>query len=190
MTVKIKVEEPKEEGGITLKVAPKKEEKPRLEVALDARKTLDGNVLIFSHEDMDIAIMTSAKKIIAFPKDRLSDDVYAAQSRLLDYLSKKGVIGIDSIKGGNIYGSLQGVLLDSDAGFEPVDMALLNIAKFIEDEKPDFEYRKRYEEEEVDRLTKPTDEDSTDLGDVPQSEKKGSISPYQTRRYSGGIAGV
>ena len=80
--------------------------------------------------------------------------------------------------------------LDSEAGFEPVDMALLNIAKFIEEEKPDFEYRKKYAEEEVDRLTNPTDEDSTDLGDVPQSEKKGSITPYQSRRYAGGIAGV
>jgi len=190
MTVSIKVEEPEEQSGIILKVAPKKEEKPRLEVTLDARKTLDGDILIFSHEDMDIAIMPSTKKIVAFPKDRLSDDVYAAQSRLLDYLSKRGVIGIDSIKGGNMYGSLQGVLLDSAAGFEPVDLALLNIAKFIEEEKPDFEYRKKYEEEEVDRLTNPTEEDSTELGEVPQSEKKGSISPYQTRRYAGGIAGV
>ena len=59
----------------------------------------------------------------------------------------------------------------------------LSIAKFIEEERPYFMYEKRYEEQEIDRLTDPDAEDSTELGDVPHDDNKGSIVPSRHRRY-------
>ena len=61
-------------------------------ISLNARKSLDGNILIFDHDIMDIVIMPEKKKIITFPKNTMGDHVYNAQDRLFDFLSK--IIGI------------------------------------------------------------------------------------------------
>ena len=63
------------------------------------------------------------------------------------------------------------------------------IAKFIEDEKPRYEYLKRMEEDEEDYYTQPTDDNSTELGEVPHAAEKGTIRPgiyyqsYLQNRY-------
>ena len=44
--------------------------KPQDSIKLNARKSLDGNIMIFDHEDMDIVVMPSKKKVITFPKDK------------------------------------------------------------------------------------------------------------------------
>jgi hypothetical protein len=42
-------------------------------------------------------------------------------------------------------------------------------------------------ESEVDEMAlDPTPEDSTELGEVPEEPKKGSITPYRIRRYLSG----
>ena len=76
-------------------------------ISLNARKSLDGNILIFDHDIMDIVIMPEKMKIITFPKNTMGDHVYNAQDRLFDFLGKKGVILLDSVQGGNIYGSME-----------------------------------------------------------------------------------
>ena len=38
-----------------------------LKFKLDARKTLDGNIIIFDHGDVDIVNMPEKSKVIAFP---------------------------------------------------------------------------------------------------------------------------
>ena len=42
---------------------------PQVTIELNARKTLDGDIMIFDHEDMDIVVMPSKKKVITIPKD-------------------------------------------------------------------------------------------------------------------------
>ena len=42
------------------------------------------------------------------------------------------------------------------------------------------------EDEVEEEYTVPTDEDSTELGEVPEEPKKGSITPYYVRNYLGG----
>ena len=42
------------------------------------------------------------------------------------------------------------------------------------------------ENEIEDHLVDPMPEDSTELGDVPEEPKKGSITPYRIRRYLSG----
>ena len=54
--------------------------------------------------------------------------------------------------------------------------------EYISDEKPYFKSSNQFDDERLDRMLRPSDEDSTELGDVPQDDRKGSmtkqIGPY------------
>ena len=77
-------------------------------IFLNARESLDGNVMIFDHKDIDIVIMSENKKVLTLAKQQFSDQVYEAQDRLFSYLAKKGILELGSIQGGNVYGSMEG----------------------------------------------------------------------------------
>ena len=105
--------------------------------SLDMRQTLGGDYVIYDHPDIDIVVMPKMKKSVAFPKDKISDLTYDTESRLFDYLTKKGIIARDSVQGGNVYASLQGLLEEPKApaegdAMDPIQPALFGIAKFIE----------------------------------------------------------
>ena len=40
---------------------------------LKARKTLDGNIMIFDHQEIDIVLMPQKNKIVTFAKDDFSE---------------------------------------------------------------------------------------------------------------------
>lgn len=162
--------------------------------SLDIRQTLGGDYVVYDHPDIDIVVMTKMKKIVAFPKDKISDLTYDTESRLFDYLTKKGIVARDSIQGGNVYASLQGLIEEpkASASGDPIDSiqpALFGIAKFIESERPRYEYMKKMEEEEEEYFTEPTEDNSTGLGEVPHAREKGTIRPgiyyqsYMHNRY-------
>lgn len=148
-----------------------------VEITLDVRRTLGGDIAIYSHEDIDIVIDVKNKKIVAFVKDEMNDMVYDAQSRMFDYLTKKGIIKRDSVQGGNVYGSMQGLIEEPNGDADPIQVALLGVTKFVEEEAPRFMYQKAYDEQEEDRLTSPDSEESTELGEVPHKREKGSMRP-------------
>ena len=50
---------------------------------LDVRKSLNGDLMIFDHGDIDIVLSTRTNKITTFPKETLNDLVYGAQNRLV-----------------------------------------------------------------------------------------------------------
>jgi hypothetical protein len=147
-------------------------------VSLDVRKTLGGDLVVYDHEDIDIIISGKSQSVIAFAKDEVNDMVYDAQSRLFDYLVKKGVIARETVQGGNVYGAMQGTIEDAaDDGVDGVQVAVLNITKFMEEEAPRFMYQRMFDEQEEEALTNPDGEDSTELGEVPHKREKGSIRP-------------
>ena len=147
-------------------------------VTIDVRKTLGGDLVIYDHEDVDIVISPKNKNIIAFAKDEVNDIVYDAQSRLFDYLVKKGVVKRESVQGANVYGAMEGALEEASAeGVDSLQVAVLNVTKFMEEEAPRFMYQRMYDEQEEDRLTDPDGEESTELGEVPHKREKGSIRP-------------
>jgi len=154
------------------------EKKPQATMSLNVRKTIDGNLIAYDHEDIDIVVMPSEKKVIAFPTDLMGDHVYGAMNRLFDYLTKKGVIKLDSVQGGNIYGSLEAIIPDSELT-NPIQMCLFIIGKFIEEERPYFEYAKANEEQIEDMYLEPTEEDSTDFETAisKHADDKGAIKP-------------
>jgi len=145
-------------------------------VALEVRKSLDGNLMIFDHKDIDIVIIPESKKVVTFPKNEYSQHVYPTQDKLFNYLRKEGVIEYDSIKGGNIFMSMEGAIAESEE-VNAIDATLYSISKFMDGEKEIFAYEDNMEKEEEEYLTEPTDEDSTELGEVPEEPRKGSIMP-------------
>ena len=156
---------------------------------LFVRESLDGNLLIYDHKDIDIVLMQEQKKIVAFAKDVLTDNVYGAESRLFEFLRKKGIVSYDSIQGGNIYGSMEAKILDSKK-YNSVKAALLNIAEWFKEEKPMMDYMEKHDDFMDDALINPDDEHATELGEVPHEEEKGSIlqknlfAPYLYGRYT------
>ena len=72
-------------------------------INLKARRTLDGNILVLDHEDIDIVLMLEKGKCVTFPKENMSDKVYSAQDRMFRHLSKKGLISQSSVRGGNVF---------------------------------------------------------------------------------------
>jgi hypothetical protein len=157
-------------------VPEKAPEKPIAKVELQIRSTLDGDLLITDHADMDIIIMKEKKKIVAFPKDIMSEVVYGAQDRLFKFLAKKGLIQIHSVQGGSIYGSIEAELLKAKE-YDPIVLSIINIEKWIDTERPYFEFVDQYEEMEEDRFLEPDEELSTELGEVPHEKVKGNIRP-------------
>jgi len=153
---------------------------------MKARKTLDGNIILYDHEDIDIIVQPAKNKIIVFPKAQTDENIHASQLRLLDFLSRKGVIELGSIQGGNVHNSYEAILPQStDPEIDPVQVAVYAIHKFILKEKPYFIFKKEQEQREDDRLVEPSEEDSTELGEVPHDKMKGSIRPGLFYRYYG-----
>ena len=152
---------------------PSEPPKNVMEFELNARRTMDGDVMVFDHADIDIVIMPNKNKILSVPKDLMTEVVYGAEDRLCKYLAKKGIIDPASIQGGNIYGSLEASLL------QPVNLKLilLNVSKWVDEERPYFEFVDKFEETADEYFTDPSDEDSTELGEVPHENSKGTLQP-------------
>ena len=156
---------------------------------LTARESLNGDLLIYDHKDIDIVLMQEKKKIVAFAKDMLTDNVYGAESRLFEYLRKHGIVAYDSIQGGNIYGSMEAQILESKK-YDSVKSALVQIAEWFKEEKPMMDFADSHDDEMENALLDPDDEHATELGEVPHEEEKGSIlqknmfAPYLYGRYT------
>jgi hypothetical protein len=156
---------------------------------LTTRENLNGDILIYDHKDIDIVLMQEKKKIVAFAKDMLTDVVYGTESRLFEYLRKRGVIAYDSIQGGNIYGSMEARILESKK-YNSLKASLVVIAEWFREELPMMQELENHEDLMNDAILNPDDEHATELGEVPHEEEKGSIlqrnmfAPYLYGRYT------
>ena len=82
---------------VVIKIGPEANAK-KVRLEINARQTLNGDVMIFDHGDIDIVLSPSNNKIVAFPKETMSDMVYGAQNRLMTQLFKRGNIVPESIQ--------------------------------------------------------------------------------------------
>lgn len=191
MTVKLKIRPDEIKVRVTnnVKVRVTNPKKHLIEFELMLRKALNGDLLIFDHSDIDIVVMPEKKKIVAFAKELMTESVYGAESRLFEFLKKKGIIAYDSIQGGNVYGSLEAQMHESKE-VDEVKVALYEISQWIEEERPYLDSIKSHNQMSKDAILNPDDEYSTEFGEVPHEEKKGSIhqhgifSPYLYGKYT------
>lgn len=156
---------------------------------MNIRKALNGDLLIFDHTDIDIVLMVEKKKIVAFPKDLMSEVVYGAESRLMEWMRKNGVIEYDSIQGGNVYGSLEGKIHESKER-DSIKSTIYQLSEWIKSEAPSSKMKKGHDDMMRDAQLEPDEENHTELGEVPHAEEKGSIlqhslfAPYLYGRYT------
>tara|TARA_B100001094_G_C18024177_1_gene716715 strand:- start:200 stop:778 length:579 start_codon:yes stop_codon:yes gene_type:complete len=158
------------------------DENPRNEaipISLIARSTLDGNVVIKDHPDVDIIINPAESKVIAFSTDRRSDKVYDVQDRFFNFLASKGIIDRSKIQSGSVYGSMEAKYPtpNDQQSFSTLEVLFLVIFRFIEDESDFFSVDDEFEKEFEDSLTDPDEDESTELGEVPHADQKGAIRP-------------
>jgi len=149
-------------------------------VNLKARKTMDGNILIIDHPEIDIVLSPSQNKVLALSKNQYGDHVYATQSRLFEHLTRSGVVDPSSVHGGNVFGSLEGTLLVplEPAKVDPIQMSLYTVVAFLLEEKPHYLAVQKYEIDFEKDLLDPNDKDSTELGEVPHEPHQGTINQY------------
>ena len=158
-----------------------------IKIALEARKTLDGNIMIMDHLHVDIIIDPKRRTVITYPKQNLNEDAYETQNAFFSKLSSDGVILRDSIQAGNVFGSMQATYPESaNEETNPLHVVLLSTKNFMKEEMGYMQMEKEYEDELEEEYLDPTPEDSTELGEVPEKPKKGSITPYYVRNYLSG----
>jgi len=147
-------------------------------VELNARRTLEGDIIIMDHEDLDIVILKEKNKCLSFPKNDMSDKVYAAQDRMYKFLSKRGVIDRTSVRGGSIYGALEAKILESKIpGVNNIQAMVFSLYEYIKEEKPYFGNIEKLSSDYLDHVLTPDEGYSTELGEVPQSASKGGHDP-------------
>tara|TARA_R110000824_G_scaffold41375_5_gene123197 strand:+ start:319 stop:858 length:540 start_codon:yes stop_codon:yes gene_type:complete len=150
---------------------------PSVKLELDIRRSMNGDLMVFDHGDIDIILSPSKNKVVAFPKDTMSDLVYGAQNRLFNFLTKKGLVLPESVHAGSFYGAIEAKMEKPYSNeLSTPKMTLINISKFIDEERPYFEATEAIISMSDDELIKPDKEDSTELGEVPQRVSQGSIS--------------
>ena len=192
INVKITDEDPQPDQAFGDEISSSKKEKPEtppqiFTIKLKARRTLDGNIIVSDHPDIDIVIMPEKKKVIAFSRNNFDDHIYQTQDRLVKYLVKKGVAMPDSISASNVYGSLECKIIKPVQEIPIDNLLLMLVSKWIDSEKPSFVYQKAIDQVYKDRITDPDDKESTELGEVPAAKEKGSVPIHQVRRYAYGM---
>ena len=161
--------------SITISIG-KEEQTETIRLEMDIRKSINGDLMIFDHGDIDIVLSTSTNKVTAFPKESLNDLVYGAQNRLFSFLQKKGIVVSESIQAGAFCGAMEAQLQKPfKESIDAAKLTLVNLNSFIEDERPYFESMEAMIAMDDDELLYPDKSDSTELGEVPQATEQGSI---------------
>jgi len=173
---------PEEESGIKITINPSEDGGPEKKITLElnARKTLEGDIVVRDHPDIDVVIMPKKMKVIAFPREASTEETYQTQDKLFDFLTKRGVILRDSIQGGNVFGSMEAKIAPTENNSSS-KFVLLGVARWVEEEKPYFDYLEKFEQMQEDRFTEPSEEESTDFDPSRQAEKKGVLRPMYIR---------
>lgn len=149
----------------------------------EARKAINGDLLIFDHDLIDIVVSKEKSRISTFPKKTVTEEAYSTQESLLQKLSRLGIVDRGSIRSGSVHSSLEGQILESaDEEISAFQITLLEIFNFLGEEEPNMRSREMYKDKLQDFFLDPEDEDSTELGEVPHKEKKGSLD-HQVRPY-------
>ena len=172
MTIKVTVGGDEEQ----IQAATEKDSPAIASVKMKMRRAMNGDIMVFDHADVDVVMSPTTSKIVAFAKETMSDLVYGAQDRLFSFLSKKGIIDRGTVQAGNVYGSMEGAIL-SGVDRDSFRMALINLSKWIDEERPYFEFLEKFDDLSTDRFTDPEPEESTELGEVPHKDVKGTLRP-------------
>ena len=161
---------------ITLKI--KIGDKPIEKILLKARKTIDGNIIIPDHPDMDIMIIPAKNKVVSLPKADLDDELYDSQKRLFDFLTRTGVVDFSTVQDGNLFMTREATIPEV-VGTEgdKIQYCLYAVSNFIDKEMPFYKNMKDFEKEVEQNLLEPEVDEYTEFDPSRQSYVKGTMPP-------------
>ena len=154
---------------------------PVEKILLNARKTIDGNIIISDHPDMNILIIPAKNKVVAMPKEEIDDELYDTQKRLFDFLFKKGVIEYDSVQAGNLFMTKEATIPEMENEGDKIQYCLYAISNFIDEELPFYENMKEFEKQAEENLLEPEVDEYTEFDASRHSDTKGSLPPRMVK---------
>ena len=150
-------------------------------ILLNARKTIDGNIIIRDQPEIDIFIIAKGSKVVALPKDQMDDEVHDAQNRLFKHLTQRGVIDYSTVQAGNLFMSMEAQIPEADSG-DKIQFVLYAISIFVDEEQPFYDNMKEFEKEMEDQLLAPESDEYTKFDpEEHHAETKGSLPPRFVR---------
>lgn len=162
---------------VTLKKTPQDIYKVKFKIA----KTINDDIMIYDHPNINIVISPSKAKILAFPKEMLDEEVSDTQDRFFSFLKRNGCVVIGSVQGGNAFGVVEASYPKESSWTEPLHYILYNISKFFEQDIPEQKFVDKILQKNKDDMTDPTVDSSTELGEIPHDANKGVTTPmYNT----------
>jgi hypothetical protein len=190
MAINVKIEREEDQSGeIKVKIVPSNPDLKPITIELVARRAVDGKIMVFDHNLIDVVIAPEEGKITTFSKSNQNDLAYEAQDRLFRLMQSKGLIMPESVKSGNIYGSLEASYPTESKYADTTNVALYLVHEFMQDEGKFLQLKADVEREEEARLFDPDAADSTELGEVPHEERKGTqgVIDYYPAYYYGSV---
>ncbi len=161
---------------ITLKI--KIADKPIEKILLKARKTIDGNIIVPDHPDMDIMIVPAKNKVVSLPKADLDDELYDSQKRLFDFLTRRGVVDFSTVQDGNLFMTREATIPEVVGGEgDKIQYCLYAVSNFIDKELPFYNNMKEFEKEVEQNLLEPEVDEYTEFDPNRQSDVKGTMPP-------------
>ena len=97
----------------------------------------------------------------------------------IDFLVEKGLVDPASVRGGAVYKSTEATYADSKE-LKALNVVLKTLYEFLVIEKEYYNRAMQGKEEFEDELTDPSDENSTELGEIPQKSEDGTMPRYST----------
>ncbi|HUS48836.1 MAG TPA: hypothetical protein VMZ91_01615 [Candidatus Paceibacterota bacterium] len=155
-----------------------KRNEEKFERKMKVAKALNGSLIIADYIDVDIVIDPNEKKIYTFSREeeRDLDLVYDTQNRFYDFLIRRGIVDPKTVQGSEVYASMEAkYFVSNDEKVNENQATLYAISDFLADERPYYLWRKEQEENLIDWYADPDEEYSTELGEVPQANQKGTI---------------
>ena len=144
-------------------------------ILINARRTIDDNIIIFGHPEVDIMILTNKSKVVALPKEELDDEVFDTQKRLFDFLVRKGVIDYSSVQAGNLFMSTEGVIPTPKNEGDKIQYCLYAISMFLDDEQPFYDDQQEFEREHEQSLLDPEPDEYSVFDPDRHAKQKGSL---------------
>ncbi len=147
---------------------------PMFSVKLNARKTLDNNIIIYDNRFFNIILIPFKNKVITMPKQHVNRDTYPMQNDYLTFLQEKGALVLGSIRSGATFRSLEG-FYPVNEDVDVLQVILLLTKSYIEEHGGDFTALDDYLEDVEDMYVDPPKDETTPYGKVPQEPTKGTL---------------
>ena len=149
---------------LTIKLGTEAEKPVQASIALQIRKTLDGNLLINDHQFLDIIVNPRENTVTSFAKPNVERDVFSYQKDLAYDLFKAGVATAQP-RGGATFGMVESSY-PAEGEVDTLQAVLYRLSEYLQTLAAAGSPAAEYDEYIEDRFTNPSDEDSTEHGEV------------------------